>query len=140
MLIPKKVCFNILLESDIYWAIATAHNFCKEHKIDNATICCLMTVISELANNLFQHTLKGGNITLEVQEIDLDTLLIEISSQDSGPGICDIEKAMEEGYSTAGGLGCGLPGVKRLMNSFSIRSSDQGTQINTTKWIRLTKK
>ena len=56
---------------------------------------------------------------------------------DNGPGIQDIRKVMEDGYSTSGGLGAGLPGVKRLMDEFDITSSlEEGTIITTVKWTR----
>ena len=58
-------------------------------------------------------------------------------AEDKGPGISDIRKVMEDGYTTSGGLGAGLPGVKRLMDEFDIDSEvGVGTKITTTKWIR----
>lgn len=47
---------------------------------------------------------------------------IEIVAEDKGPGIPDIEMAMQDGYSTSKGLGQGLPGTKRLMDEFEIKS------------------
>ena len=60
---------------------------------------------------------------------------MEIISEDGGPGISDIPLAMTDGYSTRGGLGGGLPGVKRLMDEFEIFSEiGKGTRIITRKW------
>lgn len=60
-----------------------------------------------------------------------------IIATDEGPGIPDIRKVMEDGYSTSGGLGAGLPGVKRLMDEFSIESNvGDGTEIKAIKWLR----
>jgi serine/threonine-protein kinase RsbT len=54
-----------------------------------------------------------------------------------GPGIPDLRKVMEDGFSTSGGLGAGLPGVKRLMDEFSIESTPgEGTLIQSVKWLR----
>ncbi|NUJ33103.1 ATP-binding protein, partial [Pseudoalteromonas sp. 2103] len=56
---------------------------------------------------------------------------------DSGPGIADIGQVMQDGYSTSGGLGAGLPGVKRLMDEFVIQSEmGKGTKITTKKLVR----
>jgi serine/threonine-protein kinase RsbT len=60
---------------------------------------------------------------------------IEVVSQDAGPGIADIARALEDGYSTGGGLGDGLPAVRRLMDEFDIRSGPEGTRIVTRKWV-----
>jgi len=56
---------------------------------------------------------------------------------DEGPGIEDIGKVMQDGYSTSGGLGAGLPGVKRLMDEFDLQSEKgKGTTITAIKWLR----
>lgn len=56
---------------------------------------------------------------------------------DEGPGIMDIRKVMEDGFSTSGGLGAGLPGVRRLMDEFKLDSApEQGTEIQAVKWLR----
>jgi serine/threonine-protein kinase RsbT len=60
-----------------------------------------------------------------------------IIARDNGPGIADIERAMQDGYSTGKGLGMGLPGTRRLMDEFEISSGvGQGTTVKVTKWAR----
>ena len=60
---------------------------------------------------------------------------IELIAEDEGPGIPDLEQAMQDGFSTNRGLGGGLPGVKRLMDEFHITSEmGTGTRIITRKW------
>jgi serine/threonine-protein kinase RsbT len=60
---------------------------------------------------------------------------IEIVCDDQGPGIADIELVMQDGYSTSRGMGMGLPGARRLMDEFTIHSSEgQGTTITCRKW------
>ncbi|MDS8877064.1 ATP-binding protein, partial [Streptococcus pneumoniae] len=62
---------------------------------------------------------------------------ILIIAADSGPGIPDVRKVMEDGFTTSGGLGAGLPGVKRLMDDFKIETiQGEGTDIRATKWLR----
>ena len=62
---------------------------------------------------------------------------IAIVARDNGPGIADVEQAMQDAFSTSGGLGLGLPGVRRLMDEFKIESTvGQGTTVSATKWCQ----
>ena len=94
----------------------------------------LVTAASELARNTLQHG-GGGRARLE-------TLLngtrqgLRITFEDEGPGIADLERALQDGYSTGGGLGLGLSGSKRLCNEFAIDSRPgQGTRVTIARWI-----
>jgi len=99
------------------------------------TECCIIvTSISELANNLICHTIHGGTLAVSAVEHD-GRKGIEISAEDDGPGILDIAIAMQDGYSTCGGLGSGLGGVKRMMQEFEIESvPGKGTRVTARKW------
>ncbi len=88
----------------------------------------------ELATNLVRYAV-GGRLVMSVVAAK-GASGIEVESQDDGPGIVDLERAMEDGYSTGGGLGSGLPGVRRLMDEFAIRSGPGGTYVMTRKWLR----
>lgn len=95
----------------------------------------ITTVISELARNILQYAVQG-EILLE-PVIAQDQLGLTVEAKDSGPGIPNVLQAMEYGYSSSGKLGLGLPGVKRLMDEFSIRSEPgQGTMVTAKKWKR----
>jgi serine/threonine-protein kinase RsbT len=60
-----------------------------------------------------------------------------IVARDNGPGIRSIQDALRDGYSTSGGLGLGLPGVKRLMDEFAIESEPRrGTTVTVKKWLK----
>jgi serine/threonine protein phosphatase PrpC len=64
---------------------------------------------------------------------------MQIISQDSGPGIADVEEVLTDGFSTAGGLGCGLGTVNRLMDELDIVSepgTSAGTRIACKRWLR----
>lgn len=100
--------------------------------VDQARIT---TAISELARNIYLYASKGQ---IHIEEVVSGNKRgIKISAVDKGPGIRDIRKVMEDGYTTSGGLGAGLPGVKRLMDDFTIDSElNNGTTITATKWLR----
>lgn len=87
----------------------------------------LATAVSELARNVVQYAGKG-----ECRISDISSgaeFRIRIVVEDHGPGIHDIDKAMQDGYSTGGGLGAGLPGTRRLMDAFNIESRPGFTQV-----------
>lgn len=87
----------------------------------------IAAVISELARNIVEYAGRG-EIVLRA---DGDSGMI-ISARDSGPGIADMQAALRPGFSTSGGLGLGLPGVRRIADRFEIDSSTTGTVVTLT--------
>jgi len=93
----------------------------------------IVTAASELARNTIQH--GGGGSALVESVNDGARRGLRLTFEDCGPGIPDIALAMKDGYTTAGGLGLGLSGAKRLSNEFSIASViGQGTRVVITRW------
>lgn len=93
----------------------------------------IITASSELARNILDYG-GGGTVTLEVIELGFRQGIRLIFS-DKGPGISNIDLALQDGYTTGGGLGMGLGGAKRLMSEFEIISREgEGTIIKITKW------
>jgi serine/threonine-protein kinase RsbT len=98
--------------------------------IDQARIA---TAVSELARNIFLYA-AVGDVTVRTVE-QRHRRGIEIICADQGPGIADIDQVMQDGYSTSRGMGIGLPGARRLMDDFQIRSQDGcGTTVTCRKW------
>jgi len=95
----------------------------------------LATAISELARNIIRYAKKGEILIASVQSGD--RVGITVVARDNGPGIANISLAMQDGFSTSGGLGLGLPGVKRLMDEFHLVSDvNKGTRVTIKKWKR----
>jgi serine/threonine-protein kinase RsbT len=93
----------------------------------------IATAISEIARNIMSHAGRG-EIAISAVAID-GRNAIEVVGSDEGPGIADIERAMQDGYSTGAGLGLGLPGAGRLMDHFEVRSEPGvGTTVVMRKW------
>jgi serine/threonine-protein kinase RsbT len=110
-------------------ALATGLGFSS----GDATI--VATAISELARNIVLYA-KRGEIMLQTVNQTHQAGLI-ITARDNGEGITDVRQAMQDGYSTSGRLGVGLPGVKRLMDEFEIASEvGRGTTVTVKKWKR----
>ena len=93
----------------------------------------IVTSASELARNVFHY---AGTGVMRWRELADDGRIgIELTFEDQGPGIANIDQAMQEGYSTSGGLGMGLPGTKRLMDEMEIQSQiGLGTKVTVRKW------
>ena len=95
----------------------------------------IATAISELARNIVSYA-NQGSVTLKPVHGTNGATGLTIVASDSGPGIADVTLALRDGYSSSGGLGLGLPGVRRLMDQFDIDSSaGSGTTVTITKWL-----
>jgi serine/threonine-protein kinase RsbT len=93
----------------------------------------IATAISEAARNMLQYAGKGEIILNYLEEGNRRGIVIV--AQDDGPGIADIEQAMIDGYSSSGGLGLGLSGIKRLMNDLEVISeAGKGTTLIMRRW------
>jgi serine/threonine-protein kinase RsbT len=90
------------------------------------------TAISELARNIIQYARRGEILLTSITETNRHGLLIV--ARDEGPGIPDVRRALAGGYSTSGGLGLGLCGVKRLMDEFEVASDIGGTTVAAKIW------
>ncbi len=117
---------------DVSHARREAARLCAGAGLNRVDTECVVLSVSELAHNLVQHG-GGGRLTVSVEEGAPPCVVVQ--AEDEGPGIADLARVMEDGYSTTGGLGSGLPGVKRLMDEFEITSAPgQGTRVVARKW------
>jgi len=127
---------NIQKEWDIVGARQLGRQMAKELGFSTVDQARIATAISELARNIYLYA-EQGKISYEIKRTMENKTGLCIVVEDEGPGISDIGQVMRDGYTTSGGLGAGLPGVKRLMDEFEISSElGIGTKITTTKWVR----
>ncbi|WP_165999265.1 MULTISPECIES: anti-sigma regulatory factor [Bacillales] len=128
-------CVEVRNEWDIVKARQSGRNIAKELGFGTVDQARITTAISELARNIY---LYAGNGEVAIERVENGGKFgLKIEASDSGPGIKDIRKVMEDGFTTSGGLGAGLPGVKRLMDEFTIDSKEnEGTVITSIKWLR----
>ncbi|HEU5315976.1 MAG TPA: ATP-binding protein [Chloroflexota bacterium] len=99
---------------------------------------CVALAVSELAMNLVRYA-PGGAVTLTAIEDPRAAPPrrgVRVVCLDAGPGIPDVGAALSNGFTTGGGLGGGLGAVRRLMDTFDLRSSSAGTAITAVKWER----
>ena len=111
-----------------------ARHFAEAIGLQRQAPCEVATCVSELASNLVVHATHGGSVTFETVRRG-DSVGIRVITEDDGPGIASITEAMEDGFSTVGSLGGGLPAVRRLMDDLEITTTaGKGTRIVATKW------
>ncbi len=124
----------IASSEDIVTARQKGRSLAMELGFDGVDVTLITAAISEVSRNIIVHA-KGGEIVLRpVHEGNKRGLCVV--ARDRGPGIPNVAQAMEYGYSTANGLGVGLPGAKWLMDDFDIQSKvGVGTTVTMKKWF-----
>ena len=139
MPVPHNISesFTITDSHDIVYARQRGKDIARDMGFNLTKQTFIATAISELARNILEYA-KTGNIKIRSieKEEDKGRNGIEIVANDEGHGIQYIEEALQDGFSTSGSLGSGLPGTKRLMDEFKIESVyGKGTKITARKWV-----
>jgi serine/threonine-protein kinase RsbT len=119
---------------DIVDARKAGHRLALDLGFSMTDVTMIATAISEVARNITSYAGRGAvRVTIADRE---GRKALVVRAEDDGPGIADIERAMEDGYSTGRGLGLGLPGARRLMDRLIVESAlGQGTAIEMWKWV-----
>ena len=132
--VEEEVRVQVRTDADIVTARMRGRALAMQLGFPAATATLVATAISELARNILQYAAHGQISIVRVENGSGRGL--EIEARDEGPGIPDLARALEDGYSTTGRLGLGLPGVRRLMDNFEIHSKVvEGTIVTAKKWI-----
>jgi serine/threonine-protein kinase RsbT len=132
---PQRGEIRVLIgsDADIISARQKGRELASRCGFSPTGLSVVATAISELARNVV-HYAGHGEIALRLIEAE-GKQGIEVVAADAGPGIPDLALAMQDGYSTSGALGLGLPGVRRLMDEFDITSAfGKGTTVTVRKW------
>jgi serine/threonine-protein kinase RsbT len=125
----------IKAEVDVVTARQRARVLVSGLRFSISELTLIATAISEVARNIVTYAGRGEIVLRIVQRGPRRGLLV--IARDQGPGIADIARAMEDGYSTSRSLGLGLPGSRRLMDEFELASElGKGTEVTMTKWER----
>jgi serine/threonine-protein kinase RsbT len=128
----------IPIESDaeVVTARQRARELAAHVELSSTDQTLLATAISEVARNITTYA-QRGEVSVAVVREDDGRRGIRVVARDDGPGIEDIDRALQDGFTTGGGLGLGLPGARRLVDDFAIESSPgRGTTVTLVKWSR----
>jgi serine/threonine-protein kinase RsbT len=119
---------------DIVAARKAGHQLALDLGFTLTDVTMIATAISEIARNITSYAGRGV-VRVAVADREGRRALV-VRAEDQGPGIADVERAMEDGYSTGRGLGLGLPGAHRLMDRLFVESAlGQGTVVEMWKWV-----
>lgn len=123
-------------EADIVQARQAGRDLARALGFSSLDQARITTTISELSRNIVLYA-GHGKVSLVALPEGPDGPGLELRFDDEGPGIADLEAAMQQGFSTGSGLGAGLPGSQRLMDEFEVRSAAGfGVHIRARKWSR----
>ena len=123
----------IKVDADIVTARQKGRELASQIGFSGSDQVLIATSISEAARNILQYARSGEILMQHIRNGEKEGILI--IARDEGPGIKDIPRVMEDGYSSSGGLGLGLPGIKRLMSEMDIKSvPGKGTTLTIRKW------
>ena len=126
---------TIHTEPDATRAIMQARRSAAAAGFDPARVSMLGTVASELVRNILKFAGSGELVIRQLHKED-GARGLELVAIDRGPGIADVQKALMDNVSTAGTLGLGLPGAKRMMDEMQIDSVvGKGTTVMVRKWV-----
>jgi serine/threonine-protein kinase RsbT len=128
----------IVIESDadVVTARQRARELAGAVELTSTDQTLLATAISEVARNITTYAV-GGEVELNLVRDDNGRRGIQVIARDQGPGIEDLDRAMQDGYTSGEGLGLGLPGARRLVDDFEIVSAlGQGTTVTMVMWSR----
>ena len=123
----------IASDADVIAARQQGRDLAAQHGFSAGDQTVIAVAISEIARNIVRYA-KAGEVLLRAVNSANRTGIVVIA-RDQGPGIRDVELALQDGYSTSGGLGLGLPGARRLVDEFDIQSEPgKGTTVTMKKW------
>lgn len=133
MMTLSKESLTIVREPDVIYFRNKAKEYAVKIGMSMVGQTKLITAASELVRNMLRYA-NGGEAILEIV-IRNNIKGIRLTFTDKGPGIKDVNQAMQDGYSTGRSLGLGLPGAKRLSNEFDIKSEPgKGTTVTIIRW------
>jgi serine/threonine-protein kinase RsbT len=132
--VPTDFVVDVNNSDDIVAARQAGHELARQLGFSLTDVTMIATAISEIARNITSYAGRG-EVRVGLQYRDGRQALV-VRAEDDGPGIADIERALEDGYSTGRGLGLGLPGARRLMDRLIVESAPgKGTVVEMWKWI-----
>jgi serine/threonine-protein kinase RsbT len=131
--VTNEIRVPIITDDDIVMARQEGRRLAASAGFSSTDLTLIATAISEVARNIRLYAGEGHVELARVREGAKEG--IEVVASDEGPGISNLDLAMQDGYSSGGSSGLGLPGARRLMDEFEIRSKPgQGVKVTMRKW------
>jgi len=133
--VADEIRVAIRTDADVVTARQEARTLGASLGFTSTDLTLLATAISEVARNITTYAGEGEVRLRIIRDAGRDG--VEVVAVDEGPGIANVELAMQDGYTTGNGLGLGLPGTRRLVDAFDLQTvPGAGTTIRLVKWTR----
>ncbi len=130
-----EIRVEIASDADVVAARQEARSLARDMGFSPTDVTLLATAISEVARNIVSYAGSGALVFREILRDGDRGRGIEVEAIDEGPGIADVDRALQDGFSTGQGLGLGLPGARRLVHEFSVWSRvGEGTRVTLRMW------
>lgn len=124
----------IVRDTDVVEARLAAQSLAARVGFTGTDVVLIASAVSEVARNIVSYACPGEVVLSVVQ--NHSRLGVQVIARDQGPGIADLSRALEKGFSTSRSLGLGLPGSKRYMDEFRLESTvGVGTTVTMRKWL-----
>ena len=134
-MLDGEVRVAIATDSDIVAARQAGRQLASQLDFSSSDLTVIAAAVSEIARNILEYA-RRGEVEIRLME-KAGRRGVLVVARDQGPGIRDIPLALQDGYSTSGSLGLGLPGARRLMDEFEVQSEmGKGTTVTMRKWAR----
>ena len=123
-------------DADVVTARQQARAMASKLELSSTDQTLLATAISEVARNITAYAVRG-EVLLSVIKDNNGRRGVQVVARDDGPGIENVELALQDGYTSGTGLGLGLPGARRLVHDFEIETAPgKGTKVTLVMWER----
>jgi serine/threonine-protein kinase RsbT len=124
----------IVRDTDVVTARLAARALASRVGFAGTDLVLIASAVSEVARNIVAYAGPGEVVLSVVQS--RSRLGLQVIARDQGPGIADLSRALEKGFSTSRSLGLGLTGSKRFMDEFRLESTlGSGTTVTMRKWL-----
>jgi serine/threonine-protein kinase RsbT len=132
--IQEGQAIPIVRDTDVLTARLAARDLASRVGFTGTDLVLIASAVSEVARNIVAYA-GPGEVVLSVVQ-NRSRLGLQVIARDQGPGIADLSRALEKGFSTSRSLGLGLPGSKRFMDEFRLESTlGIGTTVTMRKWL-----
>jgi serine/threonine-protein kinase RsbT len=129
-----EIRIPIATDADIVAARQSGRELAIELGFSLTDTTLIATAISEVARNITTYAGEGEIRCERISDDGHEGMVVV--AEDDGPGIADVDRALQDGYTTGQGMGLGLPGAKRLVDEFEIESAPgRGTRVIMRKWL-----
>ena len=128
-------CLPVASQADVAQCVLASRRAARDVGLDATDQSRFASAVSELAQNVIRYAERGQLVIRRLRRVGRSG--VEAVVTDAGPGIANLQRALQDHMSSGGGLGLGLPGTQRMMDDFDIETTlGRGTRVTIRLWRR----